>query len=287
MTVASSILVPTGRRRVATSPVPAPSRLLIGLFSWYARRYIGKHFSAVRLSGAVPVDPGTPLVFYLNHPGWWDPLAGILLARTFFGGRTHYVPIDAAALETYRFFRKLGFFGVHKNQRRGGLDFLRGSMARLALPNSALWVTAQGEFTDPRVRPIRLLPGLAHLARHLDEATFIPIAIEYPFWHERTPEMLFRFGEPILVRRDGGPTVADYQERFERALTATADALARDAIAQEPARFTTVLQGRRGVGGVYDLYRRVKGAVLGEKFSASHDAAIAWHAGTDDGKGRR
>ncbi len=46
-----------------------------------------------------------------TRPGG-DPLICLRLAAELFPDRTHYGPIDAQALGRYRFFEKLGFFGV-------------------------------------------------------------------------------------------------------------------------------------------------------------------------------
>ena len=53
----------------------------------------------------------------------------------------------------------------------------------------------------PATRPVRLRPGLAHLARRVPGATIVPLALEYPFWDERTPEALCRFGSADGKRR--------------------------------------------------------------------------------------
>ena len=60
----------------------------------------------------------------------------------------------------------------------------------MSRPNAVLWVTAEGEFRDPRRRPLRLRSGVAHLLRRLGAGRVIPLAVEYPFWQERTPETL-------------------------------------------------------------------------------------------------
>ena len=44
---------------------------------------------------------------------------------------------------------------------------------------------------------------------------------------------------------------------------------ARDAVPRAGA-FRTVVLGRTGVGGVYDLWRRLKAAVTGQPFDPSH-----------------
>ena len=58
-------------------------------------------------------------------------------------------------------------------------------------------------------------------------------------------------------------------------MTRTLDALNADAVSRDPDRFTTVLGGRVGVGGVYDLWRRAKALARGERFDPSHAAATA------------
>ena len=39
---------------------------------------------------------------------------------------------------------------------------------------------------------------------------------------------------------------------------------------RDPDRFTTLLDGKTGVGGVYDVWRRTKSWARGERFDASH-----------------
>lgn len=134
-----------------------------------------------------------------------------------------------------------------------------------------LWVTAEGSFTDPRLRPVRLRPGVAHLMARDARLMALPLAIEYPFWQESRPEALCRFGPPLA----GAGTVAEWQDRLETGLAATMDALARDAMAQDPARFELLLGGRAGVGGVYDGFRRVRSVLRGERFRPEHRAEDA------------
>ena len=43
------------------------------------------------------------------------------------------------------------------------MRFLEVSTRLLADPNRMLWVTAQGRFADPRLRPLGLRGGVAHL----------------------------------------------------------------------------------------------------------------------------
>jgi 1-acyl-sn-glycerol-3-phosphate acyltransferase len=258
-------------------PAELPRRwpwLLRG-FRRYARRYVRKHFHAVRLSKAAAAfpPPGEPVLIVLNHPAWWDPLVGLVLGDAF-ADRDQFAAIDAAAVNQYRFFARLGFVGVDTTSLRGAATFLRVGQAVLGESNRVFWVTAQGRFSDVRERPLGLRSGVGHLAARLERGVVVPLALEYPFWEERTPEALARYGEPIRVADHLGLDGKGWTRLIEDALTRTLDGLNADAVSRDPDRFTTVLGGRAGVGGVYDLWRRVKALLRGERFDPSHAAAV-------------
>jgi len=270
----------------AGADLPRSSRRLFAAFARYSRWYLARHFHAVRLHGAVPrVADDRALVVYLNHPSWWDPLLALVLAHGLFGQRTHYGPIDAAALERYRFFRRLGFFGVEMGTVTGARRFLRVATRLLARPGTALWITPQGRFTDPRQRPVRLRPGLGRLARRAATAAggesgaapvvFLPLAVEYPFWEERFPEALLRFGEPVEASRlaaELGPaaSAADWDRALGLRLQTAQETLAAAALARDASVFESLVGGRAGVGGVYDLWRAARALVVGERFVRQH-----------------
>jgi 1-acyl-sn-glycerol-3-phosphate acyltransferase len=263
-------------RRESGAPEPADipqiSPFVLQNFHRYIRFYLRRSFHAVRLSraGQPPHLPDMPLVIFLNHPSWWDPLVCLFLTNALFPDRRHYGPLDAEALARYRIFARMGFFGVTPGSRSGALTFLRVSQAILHQPQSALWITPEGAFTDPRQRPTRLQSGISHLAVRLDRAVFVPLALEYPFWQERFPEVLVRFGEGIPV--EPGLSVEDYTERFSARLEATQDALAQDACQQDRERFEVLLSGNAGIGGIYDVWRSLRARWRGETFRRSHGA---------------
>ena len=265
----------TPRRALAAAAgLPEPSPWLTGWFRRYARRYLARHFHAVRLSrqGGVPAPRvGENLVVYLNHPSWWDPLAAFFLAHRLYPDRRHFGPIDAAALARYRLLGRLGFFGIEPEGLAGARRFLAVSEAVLARPGAALWVTPQGGFADPLRRPVVLRPGLARLASRLATAErpvlFVPLALEYPFWQERFPEALARFGEPVSAAEaaaGGGAALA-------ASLAAAQHELAAEAVARDPRAFYTLVGGRAGVGGAYDLWRSLAARFTGRPFEREHD----------------
>jgi 1-acyl-sn-glycerol-3-phosphate acyltransferase len=249
------------------------SRPLLRWFTWYARRYVRHHFHSLRVSrSGLPPESKLPLIIYSNHASWWDPLVGLVLKSEFFAGRRLYAPMDAAMLERYKLFARLGFFGVEQGSGRGAVQFLRTAEAILQSPEPLLAITPQGRFADVRERPVRFEAGLGHLATRVEHALFVPCVAEYVFWEERLPEILVRFGEPVEVRYEPATAfTADFwTQQFEHKLEAVQDALSLESRRRDPAVFQTRLQGGAGQGGIYDWWRAAKAKLRGEKFNREH-----------------
>jgi len=113
-----------------------------------------------------------------------------------------------------------------------------------------------------------LRPGLAHLARRVPDAVFLPLALDYSFWNESKPEALMRFGAPVVAPPSN--SVADWQRELESSLTAAMDGLTAESALRDPALFQKLFSGTAGVGGIYDIWRRLRAAVLRQQFSARH-----------------
>jgi 1-acyl-sn-glycerol-3-phosphate acyltransferase len=243
-------------------------------FCGYVRKMLRKHFHAVRLSrgsASIPND-GAPLLFVLNHPSWWDPLVCVALLDLI-PNYTNFAAIDAVAVQKYRILTKLGYFPVDPHTLRGAAQFLRTCKVILNQPRRSVWVTAQGEFADVRTRPLNLKNGVGHLASKLGTGYVIPVALEYAFWNERTPEALVRIGEAIPF--GSGSSGKDWTERIEANLTAALDALNREAMGRDPAAFRTLIGGTTGAGGMYDLFRRFGFWMRGRKFEPAHSTTAS------------
>jgi 1-acyl-sn-glycerol-3-phosphate acyltransferase len=216
------------------------------------------------------MDSSLPLLVVLNHPSWWDPLIGVFLSGLL-PQYEHFAFIDAKALGRYRFLSRLGFLGIELDTYRGAADFLRYGISLLSRPGHAVWVTAQGRFADVRTRPLTLEPGVGHLAARLNQGLILPVALEYPFWTERTPEALIRIGTPLAIESaPSGRSAQEWTEIITKALEQTMDALAAEAIRQQAERFATLLSGRTGVGGWYESWQRVRAFFKGETYRPEH-----------------
>lgn len=256
--------------------VPQVSPLLWRLFTDYTKYYLRRSFHAVRLlpMATLPQATDLPLLIYSNHPSWWDPLIYLFLARHFWPARTHYAPMETQALTRYRLFARLGCFAVTAGTWQGAATFLRVSQAVLRQPKTVLWLTPEGQFRDPRQRPVRFQPGLGHLVRRLDRCLLLPLALEYPFWQERFPEVLLCFGEAVVVKQAREHSATAWTALLSHRLGATQTRLADAACRRDPQAFTRLLRGRAGVGGTYDLWRAMRARWRGEAFQQAHGKEI-------------
>lgn len=257
-------------RTVDHTPLPTTWPWLVRGFRKYARKYFAKHFHAVRIAktGRPPRALDRPTIMVMNHPSWWDAMIGFLLCPLW-PNRLDFAPMDAKQLNRYRFFTKVGMFGVEQDSVAGARTFLKTGHAIMAHDNATLWITAQGTFADVRTRPVTLRPGVGHLAARMDRGMIIPIAVEYPFWDESKPEALLAFGESLEVEQHRLNSDA-WTQLIAESLEQTQDRLAIEAQSRDPERFDTLVDGRVGVGGLYDFGRRIKALLTGQRFDPAH-----------------
>lgn len=239
---------------------PEVSPLLLSVFGKYRERSLAHHFHALRLSKSQRPDlvaaRGKPLIIYFNHPSWWDPLVCMQLAAQLLPDRRHYGPIDAATLRRGSIFARLGFFAIEPGTTRGARRFMAISQNLLKRSDTALWLAAEGRCADPRERPVHLRSGISHLAARVRSAVLLPLAFEYPFWEERLPEALARFGEEIPAG-DADLDPGDWTPILESRLESALEELAAESLARDASRFEVLLQG--GASGVFEAWRRLKG----------------------------
>ena len=232
-------------------------------FAGYARRLISKRFHGVRLlHGSRGVmdslaSARTPAIALFTHASWWDPLAGLMLWNRFLPDRDVFLPMERDQLQRFKFFRRLGTFGINPDDPVS-LELMRDHVLHRFVdrPESLLGLTPQGRFTDPRT-PIRLRPGAAAIAAAVPGTpTVVTVAIEYVFWQDARPEMLVAIEtcEPPSV-----DTTAAWHRRMSEAFAATTERLSSAAIARDPDAFELVAGGAARINPVMDLWLRLRG----------------------------
>jgi 1-acyl-sn-glycerol-3-phosphate acyltransferase len=248
--------------------LPKISNVTLRLFGYVVRSYFRRHFRSVMVQHAERLERAQgPLVVYMNHSSWWDPMVSILLAQTMLPDRRHYGPMDAVELARYPILQKIGIFPVEVASARGAAQFLRVTQAILG-SGGILWLTPQGRFSDIREEPLHFRSGLAAIAKKLPGTRFFPLAIEYTFWNERLPEVVLRFGEGIHVDTSG--SAKESTEVLEGALRSEMLALKTASCARDASAFRVLLSGTRGAGGFYERCRRVRSLIKGKAFESDH-----------------
>jgi 1-acyl-sn-glycerol-3-phosphate acyltransferase len=235
------------------------------------RRFVKSSFNAVRIAGAEHARglPAGSVLIYLNHPGWWDPMAAVLFTDLLLQGRKFAAPMDAAALARYPVLERLGFFAVERDSAAGAREFLRQSRRVLENGQTALWMTPTGRFHDVR-EVVPFQPGLSHLVDRSFIGHVLPMALEYVFWNERRPELLARFG-PAIDCRTLPEDRAERTAFLEQQLAEQQSELARQALERSGVGFEHLLSGTGGIGGVYDTWRRLTCWLRGGNFDARHE----------------
>lgn len=259
---------------MSSSLVPArPSRGFRRFFSGYASRMIRRKFhSALILKG----DAGHitkldsfegPVILLMTHASWWDPLVGLLIWRSFIPSRELLVPMDAKELKRFDFFRRLGMFGIDPDDpdsleamRTYVLDRFEATEAR-----PTLGLTPQGRFTDSRAT-MRLRPGAASIAASCPDAPrVVAVAVEYPFWQDKHPELLMSM-TPVEGPGHDPPTTGDWHRTMTVAMEDAAGRLATASIRRDLAAFEAIdpaLQGGSRINPIMDGWLKLRGRAGG------------------------
>ena len=94
----------------------SPEKNLI--FLPYILRQFRKTFHGLYFLGPVPTpDPTLPLLITPNHSTWWDGFFFYTLNKRIFR-RKGYLMMLEEQLSKYRFFRRIGAFGIEPGLRR-------------------------------------------------------------------------------------------------------------------------------------------------------------------------
>lgn len=240
--------------------VPQQNPALRALFYRMARRNLRRSFRALRIAHDERIRKNdAPLILIANHPSWWEPITGLLIAEALMPHRRHFAPMDARPLRRFPILGRVGMFPIEAGTSRGAVTFLQTAKNILQDQRNVLWLTPQGRFADVRERPAKFAGGLGVLLSQIREATIQPIALEYTFWNERQPEALALVGEPIFQTPSDPKHAEDITRICEEKLTAAQDELATLSILRDPQPFTKILEGRGGTQGLYGAWQRLLG----------------------------
>jgi 1-acyl-sn-glycerol-3-phosphate acyltransferase len=168
----------------------------------------------------------------------------------------------------------MGFYGVHLQSFTGAQRFLESSKAILKEPGSAIWITPEGRFCDARDHSQPLMPGLAHLASKTESTSFVPLALEYPFWDDSRPHIFGAFGKPMDSATGNATDKQSWNQALTNALRDTQLTLAEQIQKRDATSFQYLISSRAKRLGVYDVARRWAAWLRGRNFDPRHSESM-------------
>jgi chlorobactene lauroyltransferase len=216
-------------------------------FLHYIEDLARKRFHAVRLSGGERLsgwDPAIPTIAYANHSNWWDGFMGFLITHRALQGQFR-VMMEERHLARYRFFSRIGAFGIDRENAREGLKSLSHALALLQAERAIVWIFPQGVLRPNDVRPLDFYSGASRLALRALETRgavrLLPVAMRYEFLQEDRPEALISIGASTIL--DTPTKVRDLTWRMEQEVTTLLDALCRQVANEELEGYLPLLEG--------------------------------------------
>jgi 1-acyl-sn-glycerol-3-phosphate acyltransferase len=139
--------------------------------------------------------------------------------------------MEERQLREYPFHRRLGAFGVVRENARDAVRSIEYAGRLLKATSRVLWIFPQGETLPNDARPLVLYTGAARIIERAGRADSAPVAIRYEFLNDHRPEAFARIGSPVRLTVDDEFDAKRMTENFTERLTRTLDRLRADIIA--------------------------------------------------------
>jgi 1-acyl-sn-glycerol-3-phosphate acyltransferase len=162
------------------------------IFFPYIRGLLRRHFHALRLVGEPPVLlPDLPVLILPNHSTWWDGFFVYYLNRVVMR-RELYLMMLEEQLSRYRFFSRVGAFGIRPGRPRSAMEALRYSAEMLRDPEHALCLFPQGELRYHGTRPLGFQRGVEKVLQITGRPVqLLPLGIRCELLEDQRPEAYF------------------------------------------------------------------------------------------------
>jgi hypothetical protein len=190
------------------------------IFLPFILRQFRKTFHGLYLLGPVPdIDPSLPLLITPNHGNWWDGFFFYILNKRVWK-RKGYLMMLEEQLAKYRFFSRIGAFGIEPGLARKSYDALRYSAEMLKDPANALCIFPQGVLRYSGVRPLDFQRGVEYILRmYSGDVNLLPLGIACEFLIDQRPEAFFMADRVYRINQQTFQGV-QWLEKQEEALLA-------------------------------------------------------------------
>lgn len=216
------------------------------VFAAYNRNLIARRFEGLRVAGLKHLrerSENVPLVLYANHSSWWDGLVAFAIGSA--SGLDHFAMMEERQLIQYPFHRRLGAFGVVRENAREAARSIEYAARLLSETNRALWIFPQGATLRSDARPLKLFTGAARIIERLKTADALPVAVRYEFLDEFRPEIFVRIEPPEHVTPTEGFDPKSFTRAMEDSLTGALDRVRDDVLRADFGDYEEIIARRR------------------------------------------
>lgn len=200
------------------------------IFQLYIHWLLGQHFHSMQVLGNVPqTDARFPVLLLPNHSTWWDGFFVFLLNERIFK-RPIFLMMLEKQLRRYRFFARLGAFGIDPANAKLSLQALKYTLSlfEMPAPKPLVCIFPQGELLPWHSRPLRLKPGVEWLVRkYPDQLNLVLLAMRCEYGAEQRAKVIFKMSENRVVSGATFPDLNALQAEMEKLLSEVSENLAQ------------------------------------------------------------
>jgi hypothetical protein len=177
-----------------------PTRWAKFIFHIYVMRLLKRHFHSFRLFGNMTEpDPELPLLLIPNHSTWWDGFFVYLINDQFLKRELYIMMLDSQ-LAKYKFFARVGAFGITPGNRKNVKESLNYTVELLKKEKVLVTIFPQGILLPWGKRPLNFKKGLERMVRLYNKPiNILPLAIRAEQGGEQQAEVFFQCGKNYIV----------------------------------------------------------------------------------------
>lgn len=166
-------------------------------------------------------------IFFAPHSNWWDGIVGYNLMRRVFKTK---VRVMVEEMNRFPILAKAGAFPVNKSSPQDAMVSLKYAVDDLGQnKNNGLWIFPQGIIKPPNFRPFEFQTGMTYIAQKIalkyGGINLIPVAVNFAFLREDSPEVIVEVGKPIIIETEEAKTIKrhEFNSKCEEIFTQLCD----------------------------------------------------------------
>lgn len=189
------------------------------IFHAYIMRLMKRHFHEFHLFGELPkLNSDAPVLLLPNHSTWWDGFFVYLLNEKILKRDLYLMMLDEQ-LKKYKFFARIGAFGITPGDKTKVRESLKYTVELLNKKNALVCIFPQGELLPWATRPLNFRRGVESIIRLFGkQVNLLPVAIHAEYGNEQRADVFFQFGENTLSETGKSVGIKWLEQKEEKLL---------------------------------------------------------------------